>query len=82
MCALESRTLVTMPMAKTSVYLSMNELKALRRLARAKKTPVADLIRDAVRKVWLAPAPEGPVALGHGELRGTSSEHDAPLDEP
>jgi hypothetical protein len=71
-----------MNMVKTQVYLPVEELKALHRLARLKKRRVADLVREAVREVWLAPQPKGPVALFHGELRGTSSEHAAAFDEP
>jgi hypothetical protein len=71
-----------MPMKKTQVYLPADDLKALHRLARKKGRPVADLVREAVRKVWLADRPRGPVAISNGLLRGTSSEHDAAFDEP
>jgi hypothetical protein len=69
-------------MVKTQVYLPAQELEALHRLARRKKRPVAALVREAIRTVWLQPEPVGPVALCRGELRGTSSEHDAAFDEP
>lgn len=71
-----------MAMVKTQVYFPANELKALHRVARAKKRRVADLVRDAVRRAWLTPPPEGPVGLFDGELRGTSREHGDELGEP
>jgi hypothetical protein len=71
-----------MAMVKTQVYLPADELRALHRLARRKKRRLADLVREAVRDVWLRPAPKGPVALFRGEIRGTSAEHDAAFDDP
>ena len=71
-----------MRMIKTQVYLPEKDLEALHRLARRKNRPVAELVREAVRRVWLARQPAGPVGLSDGLLRGTSSEHDAAFDEP
>lgn len=69
-------------MVKTQLYFPEEELRALHRLAHRSKRHVADLVREAVRRVWLAKPPEGPVALFDGVLRGTSAEHDAAFDEP
>jgi hypothetical protein len=71
-----------MGMTKTQVYLPDDELKQLHRIARRKRRPVADLVRDAVRRVWLTEAPKGPVGISDGQLRGTSLDHDAAFDEP
>ena len=70
-----------MPMIKTQVYLPEKELEELHRVARQKKRPVADLIRQAIRTAWLRPKPGGPVALSSGQLRGTSNQHDAAFDD-
>ena len=56
--------------------------RRLHRLARNRKRPVAELVREAIRVVWLQSQPDGPVALCDGLLRGTSAEHDAAFDEP
>jgi hypothetical protein len=71
-----------MPMVKTQVYFRRDELKALHRIARARKRPVAELIREAVRTVWLQPEANWPVALWTGPLpRGTgSADHDSAFD--
>jgi hypothetical protein len=68
-------------MVKTQVYLAKEDLEALHRVARKKKRRVADLVREAVREVWLGAEPTGPVALSNGLLRAHSSEHDAAFDE-
>ncbi len=69
-------------MVKTQVYLREEELEALRE--RLPIVPVADLVREAIRRVWLRPGiqPEEPVALWDGEPRRTSSEHDTIYDDP
>ena len=41
-----------------------------------------DLIRDAIRKVWLRRDGDGPVGLWDGVPRRTSVEHDTVHDEP
>ena len=43
-------TLTPMPMTKTQVYFRREELDALHRIARARKRPVAELIREAVEE--------------------------------
>lgn len=70
-----------MTMVKTQVYLPRNELKELHRVARTKHRRVAELIREAVRTVWLRAPSAGPVALFRGEVRGTAMDHDAAFDE-
>lgn len=69
------------PMTKTQVYLHEEELAALHAAARQTGRSMADLVREAVRQVWLRPASEGPVALWDGEPRRCSVEHDAIYDE-
>ncbi|MSP63674.1 MAG: hypothetical protein EXR72_25680 [Myxococcales bacterium] len=71
-----------MSMVKTQVYLPREELKALHRVARERRRRVADLVREAVRSVWLRPVATGPVALWDGPFAGSSADHDAAFDEP
>ncbi len=42
---------------------------------------VADLVREAIRRVWLRPSADGPVALWDGTPSRTSVEHDVIYDE-
>jgi hypothetical protein len=44
---------------------------------------VAELIRDAIRKIVFKPQPQaaGPVAIWNGEPKYTSIEHDSVHDE-
>ncbi len=71
-------------MVKTQVYLREEELAALHEAARRSGRTVAELVREAIRTVWLRPAAgtEGPVALWDGEPRGTSVDHDSIYDRP
>jgi hypothetical protein len=69
-------------MVKTQVYLRQEELDALHRTARGAGRSVADLVREAIRRVWLRPESNGPVALWDGTPGRTSVEHDAIYDEP
>ena len=69
-------------MEKTQVYLRKEELDALRQAAARSGRSVADLVRDAIRKVVLKPQAAGPVAIWDGEPRRTSIEHDSVHDEP
>lgn len=71
-----------MAMVKTQVYLPAAELRALHAVARRKKRRVADLVREAVRQVWLRENPRGPIALWDGPFAGSSTDHDAAFDEP
>jgi hypothetical protein len=68
-------------MEKTQVYLRKEELEALRAAAARSGRSVAELIRDAIRKVVLKPATEGPVAIWDGEPLRTSVEHDTVHDD-
>lgn len=69
-------------MEKTQVYLRKEELDALREAAARSGRSVAELVRDAIRRVVLKPQTAGPVAIWDGEPRRTSIEHDSVHDEP
>jgi hypothetical protein len=69
-------------MTKTQVYLREEELQALHEAARRSGRSVAELVREAVRQVWIRPQSRGPIALWGGELRRTSVDHDSIYDEP
>jgi hypothetical protein len=69
-------------MEKTQVYLREEELDALRKAAARSGRSVADLIREAIRKVVLKPEATGPVAIWDGQPKRTSVEHDSVHDEP
>jgi methionine synthase II (cobalamin-independent) len=69
-------------MEKAQVYLPKEELAALRKAAARSGRSVAELVREAIRKVILKPATAGPVAIWDGEPRRTSMEHDSIHDEP
>ena len=69
-------------MEKTQVYLPKEELDALRKAAARSGRSVAELVREAIRKVVLKPPAEGPVAIWDGEPRRPSVEHDSVHDEP
>jgi hypothetical protein len=70
------------PMTKTQVYLREEELAALHQVARRSGRSVAELVREAIRRVWLRPGARGPVALWSGPVKRTSVEHDSIYDEP
>jgi hypothetical protein len=69
-------------MEKTQVYLRKEELEALRKVAARSRRSVAALVREAVRKVVLMPAAEGPIAIWDGEPKRNSLDHDSVHDEP
>lgn len=69
-------------MEKTQVYLRKEELAALRAAAARSGRSVAELVRDAIRKVVLKPPPAGPVAIWDGKPKRLSVEHDSVHDEP
>jgi hypothetical protein len=69
-------------MEKTQVYLRKEELAALRKAAARSGRSVAELVRDAIRKVVLTPQATGPVAIWDGEPTRSSMEHDSVHDEP
>jgi hypothetical protein len=68
-------------MEKTQVYLPREELDALRKAAARSGRSVAELIRDAIRKVVLRPQSTGPVAIWDGEPSRSSVEHDSVHDQ-
>ena len=53
-------------MEKTQVYLREEELDALRKAAARSGRSVAELVRDAIRKVVLKPQAAGPVNASRG----------------
>jgi len=69
-------------MEKTQVYLPKEELDALRKAATRSGRSVAELVREAIRKVILKAPASGPVAIWDGEPRRPSIEHDTVHDEP
>jgi hypothetical protein len=69
-------------MEKTQVYLRSEELDAVRKAAARSGRSVADVIREAIRKVVLKPENTGPVAIWDGEPKRTSLDHDSVHDEP
>jgi hypothetical protein len=62
---------------RIDIYLAKDELDALRKAAASSGRSVADLVREAIRKVVLTTAPTGPVALWDGQPRRTAAEHDS-----
>jgi hypothetical protein len=54
----------------------------LRKAAARSGRSIAELVRDAVRKVVLMPKAEGPVAIWDGTPKRTSVEHNSVHDEP
>jgi hypothetical protein len=69
-------------MEKTQVYLRKEELDALRKAAARSGRSIAELVRDAIRRVVLKPPAAGPVAIWDGEPKRASVEHDSVHDEP
>lgn len=68
-------------MEKTQIYLRKEELDALRSAAARSGRSVAELVRDAIRRVVLKPIAAGPVAIWDGEPKRSSVEHDSVHDE-
>jgi hypothetical protein len=69
-------------MEKTQVYLRKEELDALRKAAVRSGRSVAEVVRDAIRKVVLRPQAVGPVGIWDGEPKRASTEHDSIYDQP
>jgi hypothetical protein len=77
-------------MRKTQVYFRAEDLRALHKVAKEKKRPVAELIREAVQEKWLTPPGHDPrpgyalIGLYAGPVpKGFSSDdHDAAVDDP
>ena len=63
-------------MIKREVYFSTEERKLLEVAARRSGRSTASLIREAVGRVWLHPATDGPVALWDGPIAHSAMEHD------
>ncbi len=69
-------------MDKIQISFRKEELEALREEAERSGRSVAEVVRDAVRKVVLKPAADGFVGLWDGPLRTSSVEHDSVYDDP
>lgn len=69
-------------MKRMQVCLCKEEYDALRKAAQRSGRSVAELVRDAIRKVVLRPLAAGPVAIWDGEPKRASIEHDRIHDEP
>ena len=67
---------------KTQVYLPEEQLAQLQAMAKRSGRSVADLIREAINRVWLRPESRGPVGLWSGRMKKTSVDHDSIYDEP
>jgi hypothetical protein len=69
-------------MEKTQIYLRKEELDALREEAERSGRSVAEVVREAIRKVVLKPGGDDFVGLWAGALRKSSVEHDSIYDDP
>jgi hypothetical protein len=69
-------------MPKIQVYLRKEELDALRKAATRSGRSVAELIREAIRKVVLKSQAAGPIAIWDGQPKLTSVDHDGAHAEP
>lgn len=63
-------------MIKREVHFTIEERKLLEVAARRSGRSTASLIREAVRRVWLRPTTDGPVALWNGPIAHSAMEHD------
>ena len=77
-CVISDITLT--PVTKTQVYLRREELDALHAAAERSGRSVADLVREAVRRVWLRGEASGPVAIWDGPVAQSSADHDRIYD--
>ena len=68
-------------MVKTQIYLPSEDLEAPCKTAQSTGRSVSDLVREAIKRVWIRPAPDGPVALWDGVPSRTAVEHDSIYDE-
>jgi hypothetical protein len=71
----------SMAMTRTQIYFRDQELAVLRQVAKRSGKSVAELVREAVRQIWMRPEHQRPVALWHGEPRRTSTQHDIFYDK-
>ena len=60
----------------------VEELDALGKAGARSGRSMAELVRDAIRKVVLKSQASGPVAIWDGEPKRASMEHDSVHDEP
>jgi Ribbon-helix-helix protein, copG family len=67
-------------MVRTQLYLPKEELKALHAVAKRTGKSVAQVVREAVRKVWLLEPPDSIVGLADATTTLTSDEHDRIYD--
>jgi hypothetical protein len=65
-------------MERIQIYVRKEELEALREAAARSGRSVAEVVRDAIRKVVLKPQASGPVAIWDGEAKHSSIDHDTP----
>lgn len=63
------------------VYLREEELAALQEAAERSGRTVGELVREAICRVWVRPAADGPVGLWDGKPGRTSAEHDSIYDQ-
>jgi hypothetical protein len=68
-------------MEKIEFQLSKGELDAVRKAATRSRRSVSALVREAIRKLVLAPRDEGPAAIWNGKPKRTSMEHDSIHDK-
>jgi hypothetical protein len=68
-------------MKKAQVCLRKEEFDALRKAAARSGRSIAEVIRDAIRKVVVKPRAAGPVAIWDGGPKRTSVEHDSVHDK-
>ena len=69
-------------MGRIHVSLLDEDLHLLRHIALCSGRSVADLVHEAIRRVWLWPTAAGPVALWDGIPGHASIDHDGIYEEP
>lgn len=69
-------------MIKRQVYFQEDEFACLQQTAKRSGRSVAELVREAVRRVWLNSESKGPVALWDGPVSIASTDHDSIYDSP
>ena len=67
-------------MIKRWLYFREEEFELLQAAAQRSERSVADLVREAVRRVWLPPLSEGPIALWDRPTAHSATEHDTIYD--
>ena len=69
-------------MGRIQVSLPDEDLNVLRQTAPRSGRSVADLVREAIRRVWLWPTASGSVALWDGIPGHASINHNVIYEEP